>query len=40
MCLMGQENYAETLKKLLTFTQAKFVSIAEVVGYDISYVNK
>lgn len=37
---MGQENYAETLKKLLTFTQAKFVSIAEVVGYDISYVNK
>ena len=37
---MGQENYAETLKRLLTFTQAKFVSIAEVVGYDISYVNK
>ncbi len=37
---MGQENYAETLKKLLTFTQAKFVSVAEVVGYDISYVNK
>ena len=37
---MGPDNYAETLKKLLTFTQAKFVSLAEVVGYDVSYVNK
>ena len=40
MRLMGPDNYAETLKKLLTFTQAKFVSLAEVVGYDVSYVNK
>ena len=32
MRLMGPDNYAETLKKLLTFTQAKFVSLAEVVA--------
>ncbi len=32
--------YAATLKRLITFTQAKFISLAEVVGYDVSYVNK
>ncbi|MCH4167171.1 MAG: hypothetical protein LKF74_06560 [Megasphaera sp.] len=37
---MISEGYATTLKKLITFTQAKFISLANVVGYDVSYVNK
>ncbi|MCH4167147.1 MAG: hypothetical protein LKF74_07360 [Megasphaera sp.] len=37
---MISEGYALTLKKLITFTQAKFISLADVVGYDVSYVNK
>lgn len=38
--IMIDDGYASTLKKLITFTQAKFISLAEVVGYDVSYVNK
>lgn len=37
---MISDGYASTLKNLITFTQAKFISLAEVVGYDVSYVNK
>lgn len=37
---MIAEGYASTLKRLITFTQAKFISLADVVGYDVSYVNK
>ena len=37
---MISDGYASTLKRLITFTQAKFISLADVVGYDVSYVNK
>lgn len=37
---MIADGYASTLKRLITFTQAKFISLADVVGYDVSYVNK
>ncbi|WP_296828118.1 hypothetical protein [uncultured Megasphaera sp.] len=37
---MISDGYASTLKKLIAFTQAKFISLADVVGYDVSYVNK
>lgn len=37
---MITDGYASTLKRLITFTQAKFISLADVVGYDVSYVNK
>ncbi|MCH4179299.1 MAG: hypothetical protein LKF47_05445 [Megasphaera sp.] len=37
---MIPDGYAATLKRLITFTQAKFISLADVVGYDVSYVNK
>ncbi len=37
---MISDGYASTLKRLITFTQAKFISLADIVGYDVSYVNK
>ncbi len=37
---MVSDGYASTLKRLITFTQAKFISLANIVGYDVSYVNK
>lgn len=37
---MISESYAATLKRLITFTQTKFISLADIVGYDISYVSK
>ena len=37
---MISDGYASTLKKLIAFTQAKFIALADVVGYDVSYVNK
>lgn len=37
---MLPETYGNSLKKLITFTQAKFISLASIVGYDVSYVNK
>lgn len=37
---MISDGYASTLKKLISFTQAKFIALADVVGYDVSYVNK
>lgn len=37
---MISDGYSATLKKLISFTQAKFIALADVVGYDVSYVNK
>jgi len=37
---MMSEDYAVTLKKFIEFTQTKFLILAKVVGYDISYVSK
>ncbi|MEL7598151.1 MAG: hypothetical protein AAGU01_08115, partial [Clostridiaceae bacterium] len=34
------ENYGSILKKLLCFTDTKFVVLSKVVGYDISYISK
>ncbi|MCY6485870.1 hypothetical protein OW763_16285 [Clostridium aestuarii] len=34
------EKYGSTLKKLLCFTDTKFVVLSKIVGYDISYISK
>lgn len=34
------ENYGSILKKLLCFTDTKFVVLSKIVGYDISYISK
>lgn len=37
---MMAEDYASTLKKIINFTQTKFLILAKIVGYDISYISK
>ena len=34
------ENYGATLKKLIRFTNVKLSTIADAVGYDVSYISK
>ncbi|AYF54631.1 hypothetical protein G8S49_03085 [Clostridium botulinum C] len=34
------KNYGYTLKKLLSFTDTKFMVLSKAVGYDISYISK